>query len=181
MLQWFSDVVKAEAVGRFVIEHSLFWPMCEFLHFVGLALLVGVVGLLDLRLLGVAKAVPIAALHRMLPWGILGFGLCVATGYVFVAGDSFQDPIVYFTNLSFQLKMLCVALAGLNAVLFYVTGLGRRIEQLGAGASAPLGAKVIAGSSLVLWIAVIYFGRMIPWADGLWLVLVGPEELGAGR
>ena len=43
------------------------WPVCESLHFIGLCLLFGTVGMFDLRLLGVAKRVPIAALHRLVP------------------------------------------------------------------------------------------------------------------
>lgn len=47
------------------------WPICESLHFIGLSLLIGMIGAFDLRLLGVAKRIPIAALHRLVPWGIL--------------------------------------------------------------------------------------------------------------
>ena len=48
------------------------WPTMESLHFLGLCLLIGGVGTFDLRLLGVAKRVPIAAVHHLIPWGIAG-------------------------------------------------------------------------------------------------------------
>src|SRR3954463_7303948 len=45
------------------------WPLCETLHFVGMAMLIGIVGLLDLRMLGFVKGVPLRPLQRLLPWG----------------------------------------------------------------------------------------------------------------
>ena len=61
-----------------------------------------------------------------------------------------------------QLKLLFIVLAGLNLVAFYLTGMARRVDTLGQGDDAPLLAKVIAASSLFLWIGVIVFGRLIP-------------------
>lgn len=62
------------------------WPLSEILHFIGLTLLIGIVTVYDLRLLGVAKRMPLAPMRRLLPWAVLGFFLCVATGLVFVTG-----------------------------------------------------------------------------------------------
>ena len=56
------------------------WPLCETLHFIGLALLMAVVGLLDLRMLGFAKDIPLGPLQRLTPWGILGFAINLVTG-----------------------------------------------------------------------------------------------------
>ena len=167
MLEALSDLLYVEWLAFLVDEYSWFWPVCEMVHFIGLALLVGVTGLFDLRLLGFAKGVPAAALHDLIPWALLGFGLCLATGVVFVGGNAFEQPIVLFRNFAFQMKMLFVALAGLNALLFYVTPLHARVQAMGPGDGAPLGARVIAGASLLLWVGVIYFGRMIPWQDAL--------------
>jgi hypothetical protein len=63
-------------------------------------------------------------------------------------------------NLMFQLKLLALLLAGLNVLLFYLT-VFRKVEALGPGEDAPPLAKLIAGSSLFLWFAVICFGRYI--------------------
>ncbi|HVS12453.1 MAG TPA: hypothetical protein VMV46_00900 [Thermoanaerobaculia bacterium] len=174
MLERISDAIYLPWLADLATEHSMLQPVCETLHFLGLALLVGTVGTLDLRLLGLAKSVPPAALHRLVPWGIGGFATCMVTGLVFVLGDPFLLPISYFRNLSFQLKMLLVALAGLNVVAFYATGLGRKIAMLGAGADAPRAAKVIAATSLLLWVGVMYFGRMMPWADALHMLFEEP-------
>jgi hypothetical protein len=154
----FSAWIKTTTLAWMVIHYAWLWPAAETLHFIGLAMLVGVIGLMDLRLLGMAKRVPFAPLHRLLPAAVAGFAICLATGVVFFAGD----PSQYIHNQIFWLKMLCIALAGLNVLLFYFTGLFRNVEELGPGDDAPLGAKLIAGASLFLWVGVMYLGRMLP-------------------
>jgi hypothetical protein len=132
------------------------WPAMETLHFIGLTLLVGTIGALDLRLLGLARRIPIAALHRMVPWGVLGFAVNVATGSMFLM----TEPNQYIYNPAFHLKLVFMALAGLNVLAFYVV-VYRTIVPLGPGAEAPRPAKVVAALSLALWIAVIVSGRLI--------------------
>ena len=134
------------------------WPLCETLHFIGLALLVGIVGLFDLRVLGVGKGLPIGPLQRLMPWAILGFAINLITGFLFFTGDPFQ----YIHNLAFGFKMLFIALAGVNVIVYYVSGLYRRVDPIAAGQDAPAAAKIVAAVSLCLWIGVMYWGRMLP-------------------
>jgi len=143
------------------------WPLCETLHFIGLCLLIGIVGSFDLRLLGVAKGLPLAALKRLLPWGVFGFVLCLITGGLFVGGiganlvgDNAFDVIM--RDIYLQLKLIFIFLAGINLLAFYLTGMARAVDALGPGDDAPPLAKVIAGASLFLWIGVVVFGRLIP-------------------
>jgi len=154
----FSTWLKGTTLAWIVVHYAWVWPAAETLHFIGLAMLVGVIGLMDLRLLGMAKRLPFAPLHRLLPWAITGFAICLGTGTVFFAGDPFQ----YNHNLVFGLKLLFIFLAGANVAAFYVTGVFRDVEALGPGDDAPVAAKVIAGVSLILWIGVMYLGRMLP-------------------
>jgi hypothetical protein len=167
MLQALSDFMYVEWLADLVVEWSWFWPILEMLHFMGLALLVGVTGLYDLRLLGVAKSVPINALHRLIPWALVGFGICLVSGYIFVVGNAFKPPIDLFINLPFQLKMLFVAIAGANAATFYLSPVHAKVKALGPEEDTPRGAKIIAASSLVLWVGIIYLGRMIPWEEAI--------------
>jgi hypothetical protein len=62
-----------------------------------------------------------------------------------------------------QLKLVFIALAGLNLAAYYQTGMAKAMNGLGAGDDAPIPAKVVAGASLVLWVGVVYWGRLIPW------------------
>jgi hypothetical protein len=132
------------------------WPIAESLHFLGLCLLVGAVGSFDLRLLGVARRVPIAAMHRLIPWGILGFAINASTGVLFLL----TEPDQYLYNPSFHFKVLALAIAGVNASLFYITSY-RQVFGRAATLEAPRRAKAIALVSLCAWITVIVCGRML--------------------
>src|SRR3984885_2585884 len=142
-------------VGSFVTDTPWMWPTCETLHFVGLSLLCGVVFLVDLRVLGVMKGVSFASLHRLLPWAALGFGVNVLTGMLFFVGI----PGQYIHNPAFYWKIGLVMLAGANALYFTLFD---EPWSLGAGEDAPLTAKIAAASAMLLWVAVMYCGSMLP-------------------
>ncbi len=128
----------------------------QSLHFIGMTLLIGTVGAIDLRVLGVARAVPLAQLHRFLPLAFIGFGVNLITGLLFIT----NDPFTYVFNMSFRLKLLLILLSGLNALWFRV-GVFLDLESWGPGIEASRLAKVISGCSLLLWIGVIVCGRYI--------------------
>jgi hypothetical protein len=152
---WLHATALGAAMGGGV---SWLWPLCETLHFIGMAMLFGCIGALDFRLLGLAKELPIEPLNRLVPFGILGFAINLLTGFLFYIGE----PGQYATNGAFWLKMLFILLAGLNVGAFYVLGIHRRVAPLGPGEDAPPSAKVIGATSLVLWAGVMYWGRMLP-------------------
>ena len=145
----------ARTVGSFVTDTPWMWPTCETLHFVGLSLLCGVVFLVDLRVLGVMKGVSFASLHRLLPWAALGFGVNIGTGMLFFVGI----PGQYIHNPAFYWKIGLAMLAGANALYFTLFD---EPWSLGPGQDAPLTAKFAAASAMVLWIAVMYCGSMLP-------------------
>lgn len=141
----------------FIKIHTWVWPTCQTLHFFGLILLFGNIGLLDLRMLGLMKELPAKPLNRFVQWGVLGFGINLLTGIIFFVGQ----PNQYIGNKAFYAKLLLIVFAGLNVGAFYATGVFRRVEMLGPGDDAPALAKTIAGTSLFLWIGVMYCGRML--------------------
>jgi uncharacterized membrane protein len=146
----------ARALGDAFVNATWGWPACETIHFVGLSLLFGVVMLVDLRMLGFMKGIPFSTLHRLLPWGILGFGLNVVTGMLFFIG---APPGFYVTNATFFWKLALILVAGANALYFTVFD---QPWTLGAGDEPPMAAKVAAASGIVLWTGVIYCGQMLP-------------------
>ncbi len=149
-------------IGYWVTGYSRWvWPILETLHFLGLILIVAAVGVLNLRLLGFLKQLPVAPLHRFLPWGIVGFIINVSTGFLFFV----SMPYFYVFNINVHLKMLAILIAGANLLLFYCTGAFRAWAHLGPGDDAPLFAKFIAASSMFLWLAVIVLGRYLPFAE----------------
>lgn len=150
------DPPLARVIGDAMVNWTWTWAASETVHFIGLSLLFGVILLVDLRMLGLMKSIPYSTLHRILPWGMLGFALNVATGILFFIG---APPDFYVTNSLFYWKMALVLLAGANALYFTIFDQPWAVE---AGDPPPLAAKVAAGSCIVLWLGVLYCGQMLP-------------------
>jgi uncharacterized membrane protein len=151
--------LEGAAIRYYQFHHPNAWPELEALHFIGLSLLFGVVLVGNLRILGFMRTAPFIDIHRLLPWGVLGFVINSVTGMLFFVGQAFQ----YIDNPAFHLKVLFMLLAGANVL--YLT-LFDDVWALDAGDSAPLSARILAGSQIFLWVGVIYFGRMLPYIGG---------------
>jgi hypothetical protein len=147
--------ISAAYIQSMVADHTWLWPSLEALHFIGLWLLFGVVLLVNLRMLGMMKAVPFSALHRMLPWSVLGLGINLVSGMMWVI----STPEQYSSNVSFFWKMGFLMLAGLN--LLYLCTFDEP-WQVEAGKDASFANKAIAFSAIASWVCVMYFGRMLP-------------------
>ncbi|HEX4997565.1 MAG TPA: hypothetical protein VFY29_05040 [Terriglobia bacterium] len=136
--------------------HFWAWPMAECIHFIGLCLLIGTVGLFDLRLMGFVRRVPVSSLHRLVPFGVLGYCMNALTGMVFLTGF----PGQYIYNPAFQSKMLFMAGAGINVIVFYLT-LYRRIVVIGPNDEVPVPARIVGAVSFICWMGVIFCGRFL--------------------
>lgn len=147
--------LTAESIALFTSGNTWVWPTAEALHFFGLWLLFGPLVIINLRLLGVLKGMSFAAVHRLMPWSLLGLFINIVTGMMFLIAA----PSQYVDNISFFWKIGLLLLAGVN--LLYLTVFDGPWEVTD-GASAPMRVKAVAGSALVLWIGVMYFGRMLP-------------------
>jgi hypothetical protein len=150
--------VRSTWLHAFVVRYEPWvWPLCETLHYLGLSMLLGAVGFFDLRVLGLAKGIPLRALHRLIPWGIGGYLVNILTGIVFFAGH----PDQYFYNNAFRFKVLFMMVAAINVLAFYGTNAFAEMKTLAAAAEAPLRIKMIAGVSLAMWVAVLVCGRLL--------------------
>jgi uncharacterized membrane protein len=145
----------AQAVRQFVVDNSWVWITLETLHFVGLTLVIGVLLLIWLRALGVLDMVPFAALDRLLPWAALGLGVNVITGMLFVV----THPDFYIKNPAFYWKLVFLMIGGANLLYFFFD----------RGWASPPGVpvraltKLTAGTALLLWLGVMYWGAMLPY------------------
>ncbi len=161
MLESLDTFLQSWHFQDFVGAHDWVWPVCEIFHFAGMAMLIGSVGLVDARILGLGKGIPIKALEKFIPLGVIGFFINLFTGLVFIAGNTPAGPMEYLGNLSLQLTMVLVLIAGINLLLFYVTGIAKKVDALGPEAVAPTSTKVVAVVSRVAWLGEIFFGRMV--------------------
>ncbi len=135
-----------------------FWGLLEGTHLIALMLFVGTILVVDLRLLGVTfRRTPVSVVSdTILPLTIFGFLFVVATG----AGLFFAKPLFYYHNIWFRLKMIMLALALLNILIFH----SRIQKSQGAWdtqALPPGGVRAAAAMSLIAWLVVISFGRLI--------------------
>jgi hypothetical protein len=133
------------------------WPAAETVHFLGLSLSFGVLLAVNLRILGAMNQIPFADVHRLLPWGMLGFGANLITGMFFFVGQ----PGQYSSSEPFKWKIVFLVLAGANFLYLTVFGrpwVGNREERFDAG----FGDKAMAILSMCSWLAVLWAGRMLP-------------------
>jgi uncharacterized membrane protein len=146
-----------EKVSLAMTFSTLWWGCMMALHFIGLALFAATVGVLAARIMGFAKELPMAPLHRLVPWAMAGLAINIVTGMMAFIGQTRN----YVYNPAFWLKMLALLLFGLTVGGFYLSGSFKQIEQLKAGEDAPVSAKVIAACALLLCLALITLGRYI--------------------
>lgn len=147
------------AMMDWVFARAWVWPAMETVHFLGMALLFGAVLLAAIRVLGVARTVPYAALHRLLPLGVFGFAMNVVTGIVFFVVDSGRYAAITY---GFYPKMALIVAGGVAMVYFTIFD---RPWKLGAGDDAPMTAKAVAAATVLIWLAVIAYGRLLPYLE----------------
>jgi hypothetical protein len=143
--------------GR-IRDSLLLFPLLESAHVFALALVFGTIGVIDLRLLGLASAS--RSFRHMssdiLRWTWAAFALTAVTGGLMFL----TNATVYYHNFYFRAKMVLLLLAGLNMFVFEMTA-GRKTEHWHTEPSAPRPGKTVAVLSIVIWISVIFMGRMI--------------------
>jgi len=150
LLVWLEDTWIAQTISTSV----WLYPALESTHYVGLALLLGAIMLIDLRLLGMARSLPLRTMISLVPWVWAGFIINATTGtLMFIYGAT-----SFGTNPSFRLKMVLIVLAGVNALLFTIAAARSGNEWVSTDRT-PLTVKAIATMSLVFWVGVMTAGR----------------------
>lgn len=129
--------------------HPWAYPALEVVHIVGIALLLGNLLLLELRVWGAAPALPVQPLARLaLPLVLAGFTLLVLSGLLMFA----TRPVELLANGAFVIKLGLISAAGLNAAAFHARGGLQRGDAL---------ARVQTALSLGLWLGAVVLGRWI--------------------
>ncbi len=149
--------IEASGLGQAMRQSLWLYPIVEIVHIVGLALLFGSIVILDLRLLGLRRSLPVRALAaHVLPWTAASFVLIVPSGlamFVAHASDFIGNPV-------FILKIGLIFAAGINAAVLHA-GAFRGAGDWDTGAVPPVAARLAGGISLLTWLAVIACGRLL--------------------
>ena len=149
--------IERSALAVAMRQDLWLYPAVEILHIAGFVVLVGSIAMLDLRLLGLSREIRVRAFARhVLPWTAGALLVIVPTGlmmFITHAGD-------FVSNGAFQIKLLLIMAAGVNAALFHL-GVFRTVAAWDHGAGTPRAAKLHAAASLLIWFGVISCGRLL--------------------
>ena len=153
-LNWLEGTLIAAAIR----ENEVLFPWIESLHVLAIALVVGTISIVDLRLIGLAsrnRTVTIL-MREVLPYTWIAFGVAAITGLLLFSSNAPK----YAHNFYFQAKMALLVLAACNMAAFHRIGT-REIVRWDAAGGTPVAAKTVGGISLLVWIAVVVCGRWI--------------------
>lgn len=153
-----TDWMVSTPINQLVIGYAWSWPTLESLHFLALCTLMGSLLVMDLRLIGFQRIIPLKAVHSLMPLALVSFAVNLITGFGFLFGD----PYTYFANWAFWFKMTLIVLAGIN-FLVYFTKVEPGLLKLGPNDATPALAKAVGAMSLLFWFGVLSFGRLLPY------------------
>lgn len=153
-----AAALEGSALGVWARGSGLAYPVANLVHLLGLVLLVGGIGLLDLRLAGLFRTLPVEPLSRVLtPLSIVGLVLLALAGAVMFAADA----TALLASTVFRWKIALIVLALANAAAF--RWLWRR-RMASWQHDPPLAGRIMAGGSLALWLIVAGLGRWIAYS-----------------
>jgi hypothetical protein len=151
----FLKAIEQSGICSWIRESSSIWayPTFIFMHSLGMGFLVGASMVIDLRLLGYGRGLPLEPMKKFFPVIWFGFGVNAASGFVLTMIDVnkwLHDPLFY-------IKLSCIALAMITGRLIWI-----QVFRNASSEDVPvgMGAKVLAMASLVLWLASITAGRL---------------------
>jgi hypothetical protein len=149
--------LEGSALGQAMRQWLYLYPAVETIHIIGIALLFGSIAVLDLRLLGLSRSIPVRRLAgHTLPWTAGAFLLIVPSGLAMFTAHASE----FIGNSVFALKMCLILGAGTNAAIFHA-GVFRSAASWDVGVTPPLAARTAAAVSLLGWISVIACGRLL--------------------
>jgi hypothetical protein len=153
-LQW----LEATEFSTGIRESTYVWAYIDGIHVLGLCLFVGLTLFWDLRLLNVVmRRVPVSEIwNRLIPWMTIGFVIMLISGL----GLFVSDPVRFYGNIIFRIKVVALALAALNALAFHY-GIERKLLEWDTTPTTPMAAKLAGAASITLWAVIIVAGRLI--------------------
>jgi hypothetical protein len=152
--QWIQQTPLSVAIR----ESIWVYPILNVLHCVGILLVAGTIVVVDLRLLGfgMRRTAVSSVVSQVLPWTLSGFGFMFLTGSLL----AWSEPVRLYRSIFFPWKLLFLAIAGLNALLFHL-GVYRGVCAWDSATLTPVRARLAGALSILCWICVIAAGRAV--------------------
>jgi hypothetical protein len=157
----FFEWLQETDISTAIRESRLVFPLLEGSHVMALALSVGIIVVLDVRLVGWGlRSTPVSRIFENLrPWALFGFAIMFVTGILLFV----SEPVKCMTTPSFIVKLFLLAFAGANA-LFFDRGVYPSIAGWDTSLAIPWRAKFAGATSLFLWFTIIFLGRWTAYA-----------------
>jgi len=150
--QWLQDTPW----GTGIRESVWVFPIVEGTHVLALALSVGILVVIDLRLAGVLmRRQPVSQIsNQLMPWSLAGFAIMFVTGALLF----WSQAVKAYGSIFFRIKIALLILAGINALVFELT-LRRTVADWDHDETPPFRARLAGVLGIVLWAGVIAAGR----------------------
>ena len=168
--RWFFEWVGTLPGSLFLREGAPYaFQTLLTAHVLSMCLFLGLVFMMDMRLMGIAhRDTPVSRIQRRLfPWQLLGAIVMNISGLVLF----YAQPVTYWGKGFFWAKMIVMPLAIVNLLAFHYGSTYRSVAQWDTNPSPPLAAKMAGAFSIVLWVAVLSFGRLV--AYDWWTIVEG--------
>jgi hypothetical protein len=149
-------------MGTSIRESVWVFPLIETTHLMALAFSVGIIVVVDLRLIGAAmKNRPVTEVFdRLQPLALKGFAVNVISGLLLF----WSEPLKCYNSIYFRAKLIMLFVLGLNAVLFSATTY-KSVTSWDKAVLTPVSARVAGWVSLIFWAGVIVAGRAIAYVS----------------
>jgi hypothetical protein len=152
LLNWIQDSALADWVR--VSEWG--YPIILTLHSLGLAFVVGMLLVIDLRIMGFVRALPLRAMRRLVVLVWWAFAVNLTTGCILFTADA----VKFFDSPTFRFKILSIVL-GMTVAIYFDRAVLKESGMRSSDAAVPLPLKALAVFSVVIWIAAISLGRYV--------------------
>ena len=157
------QMINDSPVGEWMRGSLKALPIVNAIHVMAIATVFGTIFIVDLRLIGYpnVRRSFVQMHHELLRWTWGAFGIAAVTGVLMFM----VNAVTYHRNTAFWLKMAAMVLAGLNMLVFEL-GTMKSAPSWDKNAMPPNSARLAGALSIVLWVAVIVFGRWIGFTKG---------------
>ncbi len=146
-----AAAIEASALGGFARGSAWAYPVANLVHLLGMAMLIGGIGILDLRIAGAFRQLPLGVLSgALMPLAVSGLILMVLSGPILFAADA--TALTRSSTFGWKLALIFIALV--NALAF-------RLLWRGAPGEPPVALRLMAVASIALWLWIAALGRLI--------------------